>query len=261
MTYAELDDAVGRNAAALLRAGLGRATAWRAGWARRCSPASFRSPRRGQGWSMCRSTRCCGARRSRISSPTAGRRLLIANAARLDSLEAGDLGEAKAVPLEAWLAPGPGAAALDPRSRRRLPALLYTSGSTGRPKGVMLSHANLWLGAISVAHYLGLSARRAHVVRAAAGVRLWAEPIAVDLGGGRLRDRVRLSPAARRGARRCGVMTSRCWPACRPCGCSWPSRSGARRGQPAHADQQRRPFARAGGAPPARAVPAARGCT
>ncbi|MGH6706732.1 MAG: AMP-binding protein, partial [Sphingomicrobium sp.] len=37
-------------------------------------------------------------------------------------------------------------------------ALLYTSGSTGRPKGVMLSHANLWLGAISVAHYLGLQA-------------------------------------------------------------------------------------------------------
>ncbi len=33
-------------------------------------------------------------------------------------------------------------------------AILYTSGSTGRPKGVMLSHANLWLGAVSVAHYL-----------------------------------------------------------------------------------------------------------
>ena len=39
-----------------------------------------------------------------------------------------------------------------------LAALLYTSGSTGRPKGVMLSHANLWLGAISVAHYLKLAA-------------------------------------------------------------------------------------------------------
>lgn len=39
-----------------------------------------------------------------------------------------------------------------------LAALLYTSGSTGRPKGVMVSHANLWLGAESVAHYLGLTA-------------------------------------------------------------------------------------------------------
>lgn len=38
-----------------------------------------------------------------------------------------------------------------------LTAILYTSGSTGRPKGVMLSHANLWLGAVSVAHYLKLA--------------------------------------------------------------------------------------------------------
>jgi len=38
-----------------------------------------------------------------------------------------------------------------------LAAILYTSGSTGRPKGVMLSHANLWLGATSVAHYLKLT--------------------------------------------------------------------------------------------------------
>lgn len=39
-----------------------------------------------------------------------------------------------------------------------LAAILYTSGSTGRPKGVMLSHANMWLGAESVAEYLGLAA-------------------------------------------------------------------------------------------------------
>jgi acyl-CoA ligase (AMP-forming) (exosortase A-associated) len=46
------------------------------------------------------------------------------------------------------------ASTVDPQS---LAALLYTSGSTGRPKGVMLSHANLWLGAVSVAHYLKLA--------------------------------------------------------------------------------------------------------
>ena len=38
----------------------------------------------------------------------------------------------------------------------KLAAILYTSGSTGRPKGVMLSHANLALGAKSVAQYLKL---------------------------------------------------------------------------------------------------------
>jgi acyl-CoA ligase (AMP-forming) (exosortase A-associated) len=38
-----------------------------------------------------------------------------------------------------------------------LAAILYTSGSTGRPKGVMLSHANLALGAVSVAEYLELT--------------------------------------------------------------------------------------------------------
>jgi acyl-CoA ligase (AMP-forming) (exosortase A-associated) len=38
-----------------------------------------------------------------------------------------------------------------------LAAILYTSGSTGKPKGVMLSHANLALGAVSVAEYLKLA--------------------------------------------------------------------------------------------------------
>lgn len=86
-----------------------------------------------------------------------GARLLIANSARLESLEQGDLADARPVALEEWRN---GDEALPPSSHdpNGLLALFYTSGSTGRPKGVMLTHANLWLGAISVAHYLGLGA-------------------------------------------------------------------------------------------------------
>ncbi len=54
-----------------------------------------------------------------------------------------------AAALDAELAPSEA----DPED---LAAILYTSGSTGRPKGVMLSHANMWLGAESVASYLGI---------------------------------------------------------------------------------------------------------
>lgn len=85
-----------------------------------------------------------------------GARLLIANRARLDSLEAADLADATTVAVEHWQA---GEEALPPSAcdPDDVVALLYTSGSTGRPKGVMLSHANLWLGAVSVTHYLGLT--------------------------------------------------------------------------------------------------------
>ncbi len=82
-----------------------------------------------------------------------GARLLIANHSRLETL---DRPGAATMALEEWRDgedPLP-ASNHDPDS---LAALFYTSGSTGRPKGVMLSHANLWLGAVSVAHYLGLS--------------------------------------------------------------------------------------------------------
>ena len=85
--------------------------------------------------------------------------LLVANAARLASLEEGDVAcpqqEEKDV-LEALDAAQP-LSQLSGRDPQDLAAILYTSGSTGRPKGVMLSHANLWLGAVSVAHYLELA--------------------------------------------------------------------------------------------------------
>jgi len=90
-----------------------------------------------------------------------GASLLLTSAARLASLEAGDVApgctvwrEGEAVAARAQDARlGPSQASPD-----ALAAILYTSGSTGRPKGVMLSHANLWLGAVSVAQYLELKA-------------------------------------------------------------------------------------------------------
>lgn len=91
-----------------------------------------------------------------------GTRLLLGTGSRLASLGDGDLPpgcdmleetDALAAAQAAGLRLPPSEA--DPGE---LAAILYTSGSTGRPKGVMLSHANMWLGAASVAEYLELSA-------------------------------------------------------------------------------------------------------
>lgn len=110
-----------------------------------------------------------------------GARLLIATPARLASLEPGDVppgcaatAEDDALPAARKLARPLAPSAADPQA---LAAILYTSGSTGRPKGVMLSHANLWLGAASVAHYLDLSA---------ADVTLAVLPLAFDYGQNQL---------------------------------------------------------------------------
>jgi acyl-CoA ligase (AMP-forming) (exosortase A-associated) len=85
-----------------------------------------------------------------------GARLLVTQEARAATFETGDLPRECEVVFDAPPSReefiGPSSA--DPDS---LAALLYTSGSTGRPKGVMISHANLWLGAVSVAHYLKLT--------------------------------------------------------------------------------------------------------
>jgi len=84
-----------------------------------------------------------------------GARALLTQDARASLLEAEDVIGCKVLDEAAM----PAGNAMPPSNADpdALAAILYTSGSTGRPKGVMLSHANLWLGAVSVAHYLKLT--------------------------------------------------------------------------------------------------------
>ncbi|MGX7952668.1 acyl-CoA ligase (AMP-forming), exosortase A system-associated [Tsuneonella sp. HG249] len=87
--------------------------------------------------------------------------LLVGSKSRLGSLEPGDVpsGCGTIAEEDLW-EPVSACAPLDPSNWQpdKLAAVLYTSGSTGKPKGVMLSHANMWLGAVSVAHYLDMAA-------------------------------------------------------------------------------------------------------
>lgn len=91
-----------------------------------------------------------------------GASLLITNSARAGSLARGDVpGACHIIDDAALLAAIEGQGNAMPPSAAQpdqLAAILYTSGSTGKPKGVMLSHANLWLGADSVAGYTRLAA-------------------------------------------------------------------------------------------------------
>ena len=86
--------------------------------------------------------------------------LLIGTGSRLAAFEEDDL-PARCVTLAEEDLPGAIADAepLGPSDHDpdELAAILYTSGSTGKPKGVMLSHANMWLGAVSVANYLAMA--------------------------------------------------------------------------------------------------------
>ncbi|MEO0440918.1 MAG: acyl-CoA ligase (AMP-forming), exosortase A system-associated [Pseudomonadota bacterium] len=94
-----------------------------------------------------------------------GARLLITNTPRVKSLEkeppGGDCSVLSDQQVEqaAHALSDPLPPSREDFETDRLASLLYTSGSTGRPKGVMLSHANLSIGAVSVAEYLKLADR------------------------------------------------------------------------------------------------------
>ena len=156
LTYAQLEDDVGRTAGTLVAGGLkpgDRIASWMAKTKLACI-LPLAAARAG----LIHVPINPVLKRAQTAHILAdsGASLLIANEARLKSLEAGDTADAEIIALEAW-EPGDSAMQASSRDPEELAALLYTSGSTGRPKGVMLSHANLWLGAISVAAYLGLT--------------------------------------------------------------------------------------------------------
>jgi len=158
MSYAALEQAVGRLAAAL-REGVPEAGARVATWLPKTVEACLMplaAPRAGLVHVPVNPV----LKRAQVAHILAdsGASLVLTSAARAATLEPGDVPPGCLVWLEEEARASSKGACLRPSSADpdSLAAILYTSGSTGRPKGVMLSHANLWLGAVSVAHYLGL---------------------------------------------------------------------------------------------------------
>src|SRR5688572_6981203 len=159
ISFGELDEQVGRIASALLAAGLlpgDRVASWMAKTRLACI-LPLAAARAGLVHVPINPV-LKRAQAAHILADS-GTKLLIANEARLRSLEDADRAGARLIAIETWDAAGKEPLNQASHNPNELAALLYTSGSTGRPKGVMLSHANMWLGAISVAHYLGLTAR------------------------------------------------------------------------------------------------------
>jgi acyl-CoA ligase (AMP-forming) (exosortase A-associated) len=156
LTYAELEAAVGGMAHALAAHGLPtgeRVASWLPKTRTACL-LPLAGPRAG----LVHVPVNPALKRAQLSHILAdsGARLLVTQQARLAALEPGDVPpDCRIVTEEALI----GTDRLPPANGDpdALAAILYTSGSTGRPKGVMLSHANLWLGAISVAHYLKIT--------------------------------------------------------------------------------------------------------
>ena len=157
LSYRELDEEVGRTASALLSLGLApgdRVASWMAKMSLACI-LPLAAARAGLVHVPINPV-LKRAQAGHILADS-GAKLLIGNEARLRSLEAADRADAGLIATEMWGLEGNEPLPQSTRDPDELAALLYTSGSTGRPKGVMLSHANMWLGAISVAHYLGLT--------------------------------------------------------------------------------------------------------
>ncbi len=160
LSYADLDVAVGRMAAALLASGLergDRVATWLAKTVEACI-MPLAAARAG----LVHVPINPALKRGQVAHilSDSGANLLITGEGRAQSLADDDRPKGCALwgemQAQASRLSGP-ALELSGAEPDDLAAILYTSGSTGRPKGVMLSHSNLWLGAVSVSHYLKVS--------------------------------------------------------------------------------------------------------